>query len=513
MKKILMLFFIVLFLVSYSRANATTPQWTFLIFMNGDNDLEDAAIEDINEMEMIGSTDKVQIIVQIDRNPGYDMSNGNWTDTRRIFIKKDDDPHEITSPVIEKLGEVNMGDYKEFVNFILWGMKNYPAKKYLVCFWNHGAGWADYLDANIYKGISYDDTDETHITTTDLSKALAEVYKTLGRKIDIVAFDACLMGMIEIAYEIKDYAHVMIASEEVEPGDGWPYNDILRRANRKKVIKRCDLAKLIVKTYGLSYKNGSQGTNSVTQSAIRLCKINSVKSALNKLAYKFISNLKRDKEGELKKSLMFCIKKCQSFYYEPYKDLADFAKFVKRKVKKQDIKVIAEKLIQKVKDAVIQNWVHGEGLENSHGLSIYIPNVWNYKEDYATLKFAKDSKWNGFLLNFLDITYEERLTQFARKSLQEKDYIEQRDGFIAEISESIQKGNYSKLEYLAELNAKNSSLKAIRPLVTKVKENIMATYINKRGFDNETLQKFLNGTLGNTNPGVASQITGEKLDK
>ena len=83
-----------------------TAEWTVMIYLDSDNNLESAGIDDINEMEMVGSTTDVNIVVQVDRipysvlaanNQGYadDVSNGDWTNTRRYYITQDFDPYLI----------------------------------------------------------------------------------------------------------------------------------------------------------------------------------------------------------------------------------------------------------------------------------------------------------------------------------------------------------------------------------------------------------------------------------
>ena len=84
-------------------------QWTFLVYLVGDNNLEGAGIDDLNEMEQVGSSDQVNIIVQFDRIAGYDSTNGDWTSTRRYYATQDSLPSTISSLLLEDLGELNMG--------------------------------------------------------------------------------------------------------------------------------------------------------------------------------------------------------------------------------------------------------------------------------------------------------------------------------------------------------------------------------------------------------------------
>ena len=125
--------------------------WTFMMYIS-DSDLEYFAITDIVEMESIGSSKDVNIIVQFDRWDGYDSpksddeSNGNWETAKRFYITRDCDgnlkDHEIHSHAVEDIGEINTGDASELVSFVEWAMKNYPAENYALDIWDHGGGVA-----------------------------------------------------------------------------------------------------------------------------------------------------------------------------------------------------------------------------------------------------------------------------------------------------------------------------------------------------------------------------------
>ena len=82
------------------KLSANSKNWTFMIYLDADCNLESAGIEDINEMEMEGSDDNINIVVQIDRILGYALSNGDWTGTRRFYITKDFDTDIISSNVV-----------------------------------------------------------------------------------------------------------------------------------------------------------------------------------------------------------------------------------------------------------------------------------------------------------------------------------------------------------------------------------------------------------------------------
>jgi hypothetical protein len=190
-------------------------QWTLLIYLNADNNLETDGVDDVNEMEQVGSTEEVAIVVLMDRIRGTypdDVSNGNWTDTRRFVVQKDDDTERMTSSEpasgAEILGEFDMGDPGTLKEFIEWGLANYPAEHYLLDIWNHGAGWRSRTQvAEATRGVSFDDTDGTSIETVELPFAL-----NVNPLIDVTAFDSSLMQMMEVAYEIRNRTDLVVGS-------------------------------------------------------------------------------------------------------------------------------------------------------------------------------------------------------------------------------------------------------------------------------------------------------------
>ena len=77
----------------FDESTIDMAQWTFMTYIS-DSDLEYFSIEDMIEMERVGSTDEVNIVVQIDRWDGYDKpdwndeSNGDWETAKRYLITK-----------------------------------------------------------------------------------------------------------------------------------------------------------------------------------------------------------------------------------------------------------------------------------------------------------------------------------------------------------------------------------------------------------------------------------------
>ena len=374
-----------------------TAEWTVMVYLDADNNLESAGIDDINEMEMVGSTSEVNIVVQVDRvpysvlassNQGYadDTSNGNWTTTRRYYITQDFDPILINSPLKIDLVELNMGDPQTLVDFASWAAINYPAKKYLLVIWNHGGG---FRSLNLAKDIAWDDTNGgDKITMSELEDALSMISAQIGKNIDLVGMDACLMAMTEVAYQIKDYADILVTSEESEPEGGWPYDTILSQLTSNPSLTPTQLATNIVDDYIFTYP-----TTYVTQSAIDLSYMDTLTGQLSNLAFGIMSDFSTPK-------YQYILAAASSQHYSDYDfiDLYDLCNNIFDHSNSLEIKNMAIIIQQTLNSAVIKSGYSGVGVSRSRGLSIYFPYYY-YDSYYNNTNFAQDTSWNEMLLS------------------------------------------------------------------------------------------------------------------
>ena len=371
------------------------PEWTVMVYLDSDNNLESAGIDDINEMEIAGSTTDVNIVVQVDRipysvlaanNEGYadDVSNGNWTNTRRYYITQDSDPVQINSQLESDLGELNMGDPHTLIDFTNWATSKYPAKKYLLVIWNHGGG---FRSLSLTKDIAWDDTSGgDKITMPELEYALSAISAQIGEKIDVVGMDACFMAMTEVAYQIKDYADILVTSEESEPFNGWPYDTILGELAGNPLISSEQFAADIVDKYIFSYPY-----NNVTQSAIDLSYMDTLAGQLSNLALAIMSDSSTTKSK-------YVLASTSSQYYGDWDfiDLFDFCNQLLAYSNSLEVKNIASSIQQTLNYAVIKSGYSGGSVSGSKGLSIYFPyTAYHYYYNYTN--FAQDTFWDEML--------------------------------------------------------------------------------------------------------------------
>ena len=374
-----------------TQTRAGNAEWTIMVFVNGKNNLEKFALRDVNEMEMIGSTDKVNIVVQLGRMAGFDSSDGDWKGARRYLIQKDNDTNRITSPIVQDLGKVDMGDYKAAIDFGKWAKANYPAKKYMFIFWNHGAGW---IKANgIYgnKGISYDDETNNHMDTPQMAALLKEI-----GGVDVVGSDACLMQMAEVDYEIKDYAKFIVGSEETEPGDGYTYDLFLGPVVKNPTMGAAQVAKAAVDGYSDHYDRLGGG---YTQSYVKSSALPKFLDLVNEFAYE----VTQSNDAEAAK---YARDNAIKFAYPENKDLYDFTRLLISKSTNQNVKVKGQALMDyitkylvghnRTKDEPASWWSEANELTRAKGIAIYIPNS-AVPSTYNELQWAKYSNWDEFV--------------------------------------------------------------------------------------------------------------------
>ena len=367
-----------MFVVLTPASAQQLKEWTVAVFLNADNNLDEFGVEDQKEMSRVGSNANLNIVTLIDRERG--PAQINYIEKNNIVKIKD-------------LGEVDMGDYNEFVKFAGFVKANYPAKHYSFTIWNHGSGWKNKNVNSIFRGISYDDSSNNHITNAQLSLATAQIARTLGQKIDVLNMDACLMQMVEVGHAVKDNVRFMVASEELEPGKGAPYDDIL--AGVKGGMTPSAFAVNWVNAFSKSYTGGSQGHDESTQSAVDMSKFDSMVDAINGLAKALMSG---KYVAEVKEVLV----NTHKFDFPENISMLHFVELLKARMSSNEsVKTACDKLLAAGKAAVIACKNTGFSTKNAKGIAIYLPSTFRVEAKYLTLSFAKESLWDDMIQTLL----------------------------------------------------------------------------------------------------------------
>jgi hypothetical protein len=179
--------------------NVKQASWLVLCWFGADNNLSRYVSYDLEEMK--SAAKDVAVIAFVDQKEAvkdgiYALSNDG------MFVR------------VEPFNETNSGSGTNLCYFVnKYGACD--ANKKALILWNHGSAWDD--TEYKPKGISYDDQSRDFLTILELKSALR------GTHWDVLGFDACLMGSVEVLYELKDLADYFLASPGEIPSYGWDY--------------------------------------------------------------------------------------------------------------------------------------------------------------------------------------------------------------------------------------------------------------------------------------------------
>jgi hypothetical protein len=399
---------------------APKKPWTVMIFMAADNNLEGATPHDINELETVGSTDKVNFLVQVDLSGRYAPdSEFKWVGARRLLVRKDNQPLKVTSPVLQDLGLIDMSAPEALVDFVKWSKAKFPAERYALILWNHGTGWKEIQPSisalpigvnpsfatnpsipGISYNISYDDGSGSSMDIPTLHETLGQVVSVLGQPLDLLGFDACLMQMIEVAHAAAPYAKYQIGSTDLEPERGWPYDLIAAALTKNPAMDGMGLGKTIIKSYCDSYSMGSQGNTAVTLSLLDLSRMDQVIKALDGFTAAVRADLLEIDNIDAARDQAF------KFLYKDYVDLGNFLKRAQVLSKKPAIRKAALDLLNELTSTatrpgfIVQHGTTGEKFKGTSGLSIFFPDrqgFRTYKNRYKLLSLSRETGWFSML--------------------------------------------------------------------------------------------------------------------
>lgn len=399
-------------------------EWTILIYMNGDNNLEPNAMLNFAQLAKVGSTEKVNFIVQFDRVGKY-VLEPKWSQTLRFYIHKGIKPKP--EYALEDLGELNMGSESVLTDFVSWGMKQYKAKHYMLVIWDHGQGWrnlrlvqpAEITNAaktrisNLpssasapYRAVSNDETDVDDVLYNgEIHDALK---KALGNsKLDIIGFDACLMAMVETAYAMHDVARYMVGSEELEPGAGWNYEDWAQKIHKTIPIDGKALATLTVNSYKSEYQKKDPFT---TLSAFDLEHTTPLVESIDTVSVMLQTEL--SKNFSAIREARRAVSRYAPQYDFHHIDLGKFLAELVTRTKDDNLQKAAKRTQEIIKKGVVANYAGAERRQSygSTGLAIYFPSSLKeytadqyaeegYEKDNAhfPVAFVQDNGWTDFL--------------------------------------------------------------------------------------------------------------------
>jgi hypothetical protein len=406
-----------------------SAKWTFMVYVAGYNSLTSFAGKDIGEMRKIGSGTELKVTVFVKRL--------EQQAAHRMVIGKDG-----KSEQRENLGsDVDSGSPRTLVDFIRWSKAKAPADRYALIIWNHGSGWdpLDFdelyshvksagvtpreLDARAgsqigrslfrrtietaltqpnarLRAIASDDGTGHSLDTIELGNVLKQAHEVLGRPVDLLGMDACLMSCLEVAYQAEKDVRAVVSSEELEPGDGWPYEKILADLRSNPTLDGAGLGRVVVKRYVESYKH-AEGMWPVTMCAIHSAGIEPFADAVDA----FTVALQRAISGDDVDATRLLRAHARGTRFDgELIDLRTLCEQVRAQPFESAVKTAAKKVLDALKpggDFVVANANLGESVEHCGGVTAYLPAPTDeISPYYKDLRFAQRHGWDAFLRSY-----------------------------------------------------------------------------------------------------------------
>ncbi len=346
----------------------------------------------------------------------------------------------------------------DLVDSMRWAATKYPAEKYFLILWNHGIGIVDPLWGNqkpwsttnkfaidpsilkdnpkicingitcddpseeilvdpsrldehetttfaqLHRGILFNEQSKTYMNNQVLTSALSEIKTSVlnNQKINILGMDACLMAMLEVVYQARNYVDYMVASQEVELAYGWNYLTFLQSFAAGRVSP-AQAAQSVVTSYQSLYKDKIQF---YTQSAIDLSYVDKLKTNLDSVIQHLGVCQRLDKDSlvdVIKRARRNCLQFSATSYIDLHSFFIELNKSVEQFFNKKfssnyavtQLKNAVNTAVSSIEQSIIAN-ASGTYLTRAKGLSIYFP-MNHIDGSYQHTEFAKDSLWFNFL--------------------------------------------------------------------------------------------------------------------
>lgn len=371
----LIVFVLVLSLTGTASAAAPRAKWTVMVYISGDNNLEDYVVKDIEtELAPTGSTANVQVVALADRGPGYDTSYGDWQTTKLFHVTQG--MKADAASAVADWGEKNMGDPQTLIDFVNWSKTNYPADHYALIFWGHGWAWRPGV-------VMRDDTNNDSLDYTEEKNAIP----SLGF-IDVVGYDGCNMASIEIFNLWRGHATAVTGSQEYVGWEGLQYDLVLPQMNANPNMTADQVAVAFAQS----------ATADKTWSAVAVdSRFDALFTAVDQWSVALTNGLAANR-----KKYDMAFGATRTFWQAPMdKDLYDMAYEMKNKVSDTNIKNKSQAVMNAVNSVVLYDR-HTNAYADTYGITIYhiskaSEKDSNYYYYRANVDFALQTGWDEFV--------------------------------------------------------------------------------------------------------------------
>ena len=351
-------------------AQAGTGTWTVIYYGVADNDLEAALTADVAEMTQAGFGDEVAMYGLIDRSP-IDYSDpygefvdgplgalGDFAGTKAFRVIGDDLVEDLD------LGEVDMADPDTLAWFVAEVMRVSPTDHTALIMSDHGAGAYAF---GVDEGAVEDEGDApTSMDAQEIAVALRTATADAGRPLDVLAFDACLMANFEMTAWLSGSADLLVASEDLVPGFGFRYQDLVG-LTQDPSMDPLEFAGLLVDSFGEQYASSDFAATSLSVTDLSTAQL--LDRAVSGLATALAESEYHVgfQAATADSSSVLALDDVYGFV-----DLGDLARRLAQPGNPEAVRIAADAVFAAVDRAVVDEW-GGLARDSATGMSIAIP--------------------------------------------------------------------------------------------------------------------------------------------
>jgi hypothetical protein len=436
-------------------------EWTLIFYLASDNPLAPSVISQLKSIKAAGFHKQANVIVQFDPQSEatpthvFDVNVIQKADSDKEynigFTEKDDpfvhslledklwrhekdrhgtcirkcitkqfptyDPGYPPNGTISDDGEISEIDPQTSLdNFLKFCAESYPANHYVLFLLGHGVVVGN--DIFMYDQHAVEHT----LSLGGLRTVLTDFNTRIGNQggsLELISFHSCSVSSLEVAYELKDLARYMLASQGTALVGNWPYRQIVMRIF-KELAQRApgqDMAveAMFEEIFSYCVNNSTDFLLAGYPFDLCLCdlrELEEMKAALETLSKALMKGLNCRTFAD---AILLAHLEAQSFHSEMYTDIVDFCRCLYARTSDQNADPILEKTRTGIQDAivdvitVIRNCVvrsafAGPEYQYARGLSLYFPwssPVDDFLETYAVYKLIEPSADRVTWLHFL----------------------------------------------------------------------------------------------------------------
>ena len=285
--------------------------------------------------------------------------------------------------LLKDAGRRNMGDAGTLSDFLSFALSAAPAKRYILVFWDHGGG-------PVF-GLCNDQNFQ------DDSLSLAELRTGLknglnGTKMDIIAFDCCLMNCVDLCYDLCGFTDHAVVSQELVSGTGLNYDEWIKPIVENPSVSTQSIAMNMVDTY-IAENSRGRDASTATMTVVSMDKMPSVMDAANAFSASLAREIQSNLSGVVRlRHQLTSFGEFMDYDASDLVDVEDMCTAFSALLPQE-----SENLKQAARQAVSYNVTTSDIASYAHGLSFFLPQatVRNDRQDILEHYSSESGSYAG----------------------------------------------------------------------------------------------------------------------